>query len=343
MPYEIAEPADLDQLVAEKGVTINGSGGAKVPTVRTIEQVMNAKTYKPEMFVESLVPTPGVTLTVAPHKTGKTLFDLQIATNVATATHVCDYYKVLKPGPTLFVEKDDPGGLASIKDVLKRSKLPLQGAPFFTVTDIDLTLGLEFGTWLEGEIVGKSLRLVVLDSYTALRSAHTHGGDLVKNEQADLTLLDQLAKKHGMAILLIHHYSKGSANLDWSERSAGTFAMGAATEAQIVMTRFPDLASNANERLVRIRGRHIAGTDIVLRFDPETLTFDHVLEGGAAQYYSELLQLKTTFGTSPFSPKKLFDELGMARTTAHRLLRRLQNVDAIRKTGYGEYRLEVSL
>ena len=261
---------------------------------------------------------------MGPHKIGKTLLDLQIALNVATGTHLCDYCQLLKSGPALFVEKDDPGRLASIKDVLNRSTLPVKDAPFYAVTDIDLTLGMEFVEWLESEIKAKRLRLVVLDSYTALRSAHTHGGDLVKNEQADLTLLDQLAKKYDMAILLIHHYSKGSANLDWSERSAGTFAMGAATEAQIVMTRFPDLASNANERLVRIRGRHLPGTDIVLRLDPATLTFEHVLEGSAAPFYGELLQLKTTFGTSAFTPKKLNDELGMPRTTAHRLLGRLQ-------------------
>ena len=341
--YEIPEPAALAKVAAVKRLVVNGLDSQKSPAVLTIEQVLNAETYEPKMLVETLVPTPGVSLVVAPHKTGKTLLSLQIGMSIAANHHVCDQYRVEKSGPVLFVEHDDPGGLASIKDVLKRSKIPMAEAPFYTVTDINLTLGLDFVTWLDAQITTRELVLVVLDSYTALRGAHTRGGDLVKDEQTDLTLLDKLAKKHCIAILLIHHYSKGSVNHDWSERAAGTFAMGAATEAQIVMTRFPDLASNANERLVRVRGRHLAGSDIVLRLDPATLTFEHVLEGGAAPFYAELVQLKATFQGSSFSPQSLSVELGMARTTAHRMLGRLQAAGAIRKTGYGKYMLEVSL
>lgn len=311
--YEIPEPAALAKVAAVKRLVVNGLDSQKSPAVLTTEQVMNAETHEPEMLVETLVPTPGVSLVVAPHKTGKTLLSLQIGMSIAATRHVCDQYHVEKPGPVLFVEKDDPGGLASIKDILKRSKIPMAEAPFYTVTDINLALGLDFVTWLDAEITDRELVLVVLDSYTALRGAHTRGGDLVKDEQTDLTLLDQLAKKHGMAILLIHHYSKGSVNHDWSERAAGTFAMGAATEAQIVMTRFPELASNANERLVRVRGRHLQGSDIVLRLDPETLTFDHVLEGGAAPFYAELVQLKATFQGASFSPKSLIGELRLSR------------------------------
>jgi hypothetical protein len=39
------------------------------------------------------------------------------------------------------------------------------------------------------------------------------------------------------------------------------------------------LDSNAAERLVHIRGRHIQGTEIALRFRQETLDHEHILEG----------------------------------------------------------------
>src|SRR5438034_342199 len=77
-----------------------------------------------------------------------------------------------------------------------------------------------------------------------------------KAEQQELTEHDALAKRTGCAILLIHHTSKGSAGLDWSEKAAGTFAMSAATESQINISRFAEMDIAAPERLVRIRGRH---------------------------------------------------------------------------------------
>ena len=349
MPFDVKGPEAVAQLQTEaiaRGAELSddkdGKSSTKAPVVRNVEEMLKAQVHKPAMLVEKLVPSPGVSLVVAPLKTGKTLLSFQIGTSVATGYDVCGRYQVRKAGPVLFVEKDDPGGDASIQVLLNRSRLPVREAPFFTVTDIDLTLGHDLTAWLDTEIRDRQLVLVVLDSYTALRGTHSRGGDIVKVEQTDLTQLDQLAKKHGIAILLIHHYSKGSVNHDWSERAAGTFAMGAASEAQIAITRFPDLPSDANERLVRVRGRHVAGSEIVLRLDPETLMFEHVLEGGAAPYYTDLVQLRATFSEAAFSPKSLMTELGMAHTTAHRLLTRLQAAGAIRKIGHGEYKLEVS-
>jgi hypothetical protein len=339
MPFDVHTDEDLGRIKEEARRRANANGSEHTGTVKvlTVENVMQAKTHKPEMLVETVVPVPGVVLVVAPHKTGKTLFALQLSMSIAAGVSVCDFYRVLKSGPVLFIEKDDPGGLASVQDILRRTRIPVSESPFYTVTDIDMTLAAEFILWLEAEIVARNLRLVVIDSYTAIRAAHTSGGDLVKREADDLGLLDQLAKKYNLTILLIHHYSKGSVNHDWSERAAGTFAMGAMSEAQIVLTRYPDLASNAPERLVRVRGRHLAGTDMVLRLDPETLAFEHVLEGGAASFYPEIQQLRTEFGVDAFSPKTVSHELGMARATAHRLIGRLLATGAVRKSGYGEY------
>jgi hypothetical protein len=125
--------------------------------------------------------------------------------------------------------------------------------------------------------------------------------------------------------------------LDWSNQAAGTFAMSAATEAQIHVSRFPGLDSNAPERLVRIRGRHIEGTEMVLRFRKGTLDHEHVLEGGAAPFYPLLLQLQTAFGAQAFSAKEISQTTGVSRATAHRQIDRLSRAGALAKRGFGEY------
>jgi hypothetical protein len=152
-----------------------------------------------------------------------------------------------------------------------------------------------------------------------------------------MTMLDQLAKRTNCTIIVIHHASKGSAAMDWSDRAAGTFAMSAATEAQIHVSRFAELDSAAPERLVRIRGRHLEGSELVLRFRKDTLDYEHVLEGGAASVYPLVLQIQTAFGIQPFSPKDLCHQTGVSKATAHRHIDRLYRANALSKRGFGEY------
>jgi RecA-family ATPase len=121
-----------------------------------------------------------------------------------------------------------------------------------------------------------------------MRGPRQRGVDIVKAEQQELAEHDALAKRIGCEILLIHHTSKGSAGLDWSEKAAGTFAMSAATESQINISRFAEMDIAAPERLVRIRGRHSEDLEMVLRFRKESLDFEFVIAGGAASLYSEL-------------------------------------------------------
>jgi len=150
-------------------------------------------------------------------------------------------------------------------------------------------------------------------------------------------MMDELAKRTGCAMAIVHHDSKGSASLDWSSKAAGTFAMSAATEAQIHVSRFAELDSNAPQRLVRVRGRHLEGTEMVVRFRKETLDHEHVLEGGAAPLYPLLLQLHTAFGTQTFGPKELCHATGVSRATAHRQIDRLCRGGALTKRGFGDY------
>jgi len=153
----------------------------------------------------------------------------------------------------------------------------------------------------------------------------------------DLTLLDDLSKRTNSTMLIIHHASKGSAAMDWSDQAAGTFAMSAATEAQIHISRFKDLDGNAPERLVRVRGRHQGDLEAVLRFQKESLNYEHVLEGGAAPLFPLVLQLQTTFAGQAFGPKELSHSTGVSRATANRQIDRLYRANALTKRGYGEY------
>jgi hypothetical protein len=304
--------------------------------VLTVDEILAHDSGDTSMLIEGHLPATGAVLLVGAAKSGKTILAVQMAIAVASGASLYGKYPVLARGAVLLVEQDDPAGLSSVKAILQRSSVSTTGIPFHLATDSP-PFGSAFITWLQGHITELSLRLVVLDSYTALRGPRPKGVDIVKAEQGDLRQLDALAKRTRCVIVVITHCSKGSAGLDWSEKAAGTFAISAATESQIHVSRFAELDNAAAERLVRIRGRHSEDLELLLRFRKENLDYAIVLDGGAAEFYPTLLQLHSSFGRESFGPKRLSQETGCSRATAHRLIDRLSQAGALQKRSHGEY------
>ena len=333
MPFDVQTAADIASIQARA----KGASAPPRPSVLSVADLLALDVSPPSMLVENILPSAGATLMFGAPKSNKTLLAVQTGIAVASGHSLCDYYRVIEPGAVLMVEQDDPAGAASLKNILERSPVSVADIPFFLAPQIPFTFGLQLIDWLEEQITVRRLKLIILDSYTALRGSRGAGIDIVKAEQQDLLLLDTLAKRAGCGILIIHHSSKGAAGLDWSNQAAGTFAMSAATEAQIQVSRFQDLDSNAAERLVRIRGRHIQGTEMVLGFRKETLDHEHILEGGAAPLYPLLLQLQTAFGSQAFGAKEISQGTGVSRATAHRQIDRLYRAGALVKQAFGEY------
>jgi hypothetical protein len=342
MVSKVEQPADADKLSQrwgpeEAGNNSGGNAAQKSPEILSVADLMALDIPEPEMLIEGMVPMRGASLIVGAPKSGKTLLAAQAAIAVASGAALFGNYRVVRQGAVMMIEQDDPAATASMKQILDKSPVPVAGIPLFLVPEVKFTFGPKFIAWLEGEITRLSLRLVVLDSYTALRGSRIKGGDIVKAERDDLTQLDGLAKRTESALVVLHHNSKGSAGLDWSQQAGGTFAMTAATESQISISRFTDLDIASPERLVRIRGRHSEDLEMVLRFRKKTLDYEHVLEGGAASDYPLLLQLQNTFGTKSFGAKELSLGTGVSRATAHRQIARFHRAGALTKCAYGEY------
>jgi hypothetical protein len=311
-------------------------GDSEGPRVLNVKDLLALEAPEPSTLIEGLIPSTGATLFFAAPKAGKSVVSVQLGIAVASGHALFDYYRTRETGPVLMIPQDDPAGAVSVTQIIRRSPVPVDNIPFHVVPRVQYTFGDPFIEWLEAEIRRLSVRLCILDSYTSLRGPRS-SNDFVKAEQTDLTMLDELGKRNNCAVVVIHHSSRGAAGLDWTSQAAGSFAMSMAVEAQIHMARYPELDGNAPERLVRVRGRHIGDTEMVLRFRKETLDFEHVLEGGAASLYPLMLQIRTEFGCEPFTPKEFTHRTGAARATAHRHINRLFSAGVLIKRGYGEY------
>ena len=323
------------------------------PRVLTAADVLKLDIPAPDMLFEGFpVPRYGASLIVGAPKSGKTVLAVQEALSIASGAPLFENYRVkhnpplpantdprpAKGVPVMLVEQDDPSGAATVQAILKRLK-GAKDLPFHLVERVPFTFGPALLEWLEKQIAALKLQLIILDSYTALRGSRAQGGDIVKAEQNDLTLLDEVSKRRLCGIQIIHHASKGSAALGWDSNAAGSFAMTAATEAQIHVSRFRDLNGAAPERLVRIRGRHAEDAEMVLRFQKETLDYALVIDGAAAEHYPLLLEIHSALEFGTFTPKQLLEATGVSRATANRHIARLHRAGALTKLDHGRYEL----
>jgi hypothetical protein len=319
--------------------------GRPQPKEISYRELIERKPEVAQMLFEGYpLPAHGATLKIGPSRGGKTILAVQELLAIASGRALFDFCRVLKQGPVMIVEVDDPAGADSIASIVTRFGAKSE-LPFHTFDKLPFGFGLQMIDWLREKIREWKLVLTVLDSYTALRGPRGSGVDIVKAEQTELRQLDELGKELKSAIEVIHHDSTGKAakGLEWTQGAAGTFAMGMATEAQIHVSRFPDLDIGATERLVRMRPRHGVDVHMVLRFREKTEDYEYVLESGAAADYPLMKQIQTEFADRQFGVGELTGATGASRSTAHRWLNRLLFAGAIQKNQHHEYKLAVKL
>jgi hypothetical protein len=305
-----------------------------------------------EQLIEGILTLHGVMLLCGAPKIGKTILGADAAIAVATGKALFNNYRVLRPGPTLIVENDDPDAESSIRKILRAAKVahnvplyvcerpPSRPDPNDPVKQFQLDD--EMMEWLKARIQELKLVFIVLDSYTALRTSHAGVRDIVKRESSDVTMVDELGKKNHCSILLIHHPSKGAAALDWSSKAAGTFAMTAAAEGQILIERYKGIGLDAPERHVRLQARHFSGLEMTLRFEKESMGYELILEGTAAEHYPMILQIQAEFGSTPFDAKGLQAVLGVKQSQVYRHIRMLIEADVLTKNAHGAYQLNLA-
>jgi len=311
----------------------------ELPKRLSVGQVKALDVLPPAMMIESLFPATGLCLFTGAQKMGKTIFSAQTAVAVATNQALLGYYSILKPGPALIVEVDDPAGDASFKDLWTKWQVA-DDANVYLETSAPFAMGPEFLGWIESEIEDLKPHLVVLDSYLTLRPPRGKSSDIVHAEKEEMRLLDALAKKRGVLIVLLHHESstnKANSLLDWDSKGAGTFALTAAVESQLSIGKFRELEGSP-VRIIRAKGRHIAERYLVVTYNAETGSFHYIMDGPASLHYPLITDIKRSVPQAVITPHDLTSEMGMARSTAHRTLMTLINAGAMVKKSYGEYR-----
>ena len=118
MKKELRDETELDALRSITGHHNDDSPADREPLVMDVATLLALQAPAPSMLIEDITPERGASLIVGAAKSNKTLLAVQMGIAVASGTPFLDNYRILRPGPVLVVEQDDPSGAASIKSIL---------------------------------------------------------------------------------------------------------------------------------------------------------------------------------------------------------------------------------
>ena len=286
---------------------------------------------KPLNFVVDSLLSQGLHILAGSPKVGKSWLVLWLAVMVAKGEPV--WGMGVKQGMTLYLCLED-------------STLRIQNR-LFEITE-DAPANVHFST--ESDILGKGLEqqlrtflaehpdtvLVIIDTLQMIRGV---GYDnTYANDYRDLSVLKQIADASGVAILLIHHLRKESAD-DVFNRISGTTAISGAVDSSFTLVE--DKRGSGKATLSCI-GRDIEYRELTLERNAENVwemiadskTQPELLGDRIVCLLSELMRNRTEFIGTPTELSEKIDPVGVERISPKKVSRLiLQNLDALCKLG----------
>ena len=283
----------------------------------------------PNFVVDTLI-SQGLHILAGSPKVGKSWLALWLAVTVAKGEPV--WNMTTKQGTTLYLCLED-------------SVLRIQNR-LFEITE-DAPDSVHFCT--ECALIGQGLEeqvdafladhpdtmLVIIDTLQMVRPIHDA---TYANDYRDLSVLKRLADKHGIAILLIHHLRKESAD-DVFNRISGSTAISGAVDSSFTLVE--ERRGSGRAKLSCI-GRDIEYRELTLERNGENVwelvsdsrTQPELLGDRIVHLLSELMRDRTEFIGTPTELSERIDPVGVERILPKKVSRQiLQNLDALRKIG----------
>ena len=300
------------------------------PLVTVDGRTLMDRPLEPPNFVVDTLISQGLHILAGSPKVGKSWLALWLAVTVAKGEPV--WGMSVKQGTTLYLCLED-------------SDLRIQNRLFEITEDAPdrvhfCTACAPIGQGLEEQVEGFLVAhpdtvLVLVDTLQMVRPVHDA---TYANDYRDLSVLKRLADKHGIAILLIHHLRKETAD-DVFNRISGTTAISGAVDSSFTLVE--DRRGSGKTKLSCI-GRDIEYRELSLERNVENVwemvadsrTQPELLGDRITYLVSELMRDRTKFIGTPTELSEKIDPVGMERISPKKVSRLiLQSLDALSKIG----------
>jgi hypothetical protein len=306
-------------------------GGPPAPAIITADVLMRKVFPEPRWAVPGIIPE-GCSLFVGAPKLGKSWLALNIALAVAHGGYALGKIPV-DPGDVLYLSLED-----TQRRLQERLTMLLDGdAPsslhFATAWPTIAEGAVEhLNAWLANH---PGCRFVAIDTFQKLRGPVPSNQSLYAADYASAGELKAVADRHGVAVVLIHHTRKASAD-DPLDTVSGTNGLSGAADAVAVLRR----EIGRQDASLYLRGRDVPEADHALSFDPQLCSW--TLLGDASDYrLSEerraIVEVLRTAG-EPLAPKVIAEALNKNGGAVRYLLSKMASAGEVDGIG-GAYRL----
>lgn len=290
-------------------------------------------TFPPAKWAVPHLLCEGLNVVVSPPKVGKSWLALGLAVAVASGGVALGRIAV-DPGDVLYLALEDtPRRLQGRLRALLRD----DGAPdrlTITVECEAMTAGgaERIAAWLAAH---PDARLVVVDVFAKVRGAVDHRAtDSYSADYAAVGILKTLADRFGVAVLLVHHTRKASAD-DYLDTVSGTNGIAGAADAVLVLSR----ARNTTEAKLSITGRDVEEAEYALTFDAQIGTWT-LLDAPASDVdlTDERRRIVTALrDREGLGPKAIAETTGLSHDVVKQLVRRMVDAQQLDTDGSGHY------
>jgi hypothetical protein len=300
------------------------------PAIITADALSTKVFAEPRWAVDNVLPE-GATILVGPPKKGKSWFLLGLGLSIAAGGNALGKIPVTG-GDVLLLCLED--GQRRLQDRMWRV-LDGELAPkrLHLVTEwprLDEGGDVELDAWLRDH---PETRLVGIDVLARVRPPSREKGDLYQRDYETMVAFKRVADRHGVALVVVHHSRKASAE-DPLDLISGTQGLAGAADTALILTREKGRA-DAN---LYVRGRDVPEADYALDFDPVTCQWNLLGDAKAFRLSTEresILDLLRSSG--PLDPKSIAERLNANRGAIRVLLHRMKHAEEIVVAGDGLY------
>lgn len=286
---------------------------------------------EPRYAVPGILPEGLTTLAGAP-KLGKSWLALNIATAVASGGYALGKIAVAR-GPVHYLALEDPPRtLKERLSALLRGDQPPSALDF----DTEWPRVDEGGVDVLRERYRNSNppRALIVDVFARLRPHISERADRYAADYQTVEPFKALADDFGMAVVVVHHTRKQTAD-DYLESVSGTNGLAGAADTIMVLRRSRGQA----DAELAVTGRDIPEQSLALRFDPATGAW--TLLGDSAEWHlslsrKEIVDLLRSVG-KPMKPKAIADALGRKQDAVRQAVIRMANDNQLETNGDGAY------
>jgi hypothetical protein len=215
---------------------------------------------EPKWAVDGLL-SEGATVFAGAPKAGKSFMALGLAIAIAAGGRALSSIPV-EQGDVLYLalEDGDKRMKKRLTAMLCGGAVPKRLTFAYNYPRVDEG-GLEaIEEWLLGH---PEARLIVVDTLKRIRPQEHRVKRIYDNDYDAVSPLNDLAQRHGVSVLIVHHTNKLNGNEDWFDSISGSLGLSGAVDAAMLLKR----PRNQQEGTLFVGGRDTEDKELVVKFD----------------------------------------------------------------------------